>query len=205
MTRVNPWWTGDLGQAHAINDLDDELARRLSLDLTVPLLRSRLDRLESGLAAPEAVVRTVRRRGLAVEITREGHDPEQVDAIARRIDLDFEPIGPSKPVITGFAVALGAIALLFLVFGQWFLAILSGLLVLVPLYIDRSGRTKAADAQARRDDQLARLRADLLQAREDVERREREAAELDTATRGALERLREAPPADPGPPLHGLR
>jgi hypothetical protein len=201
-----PSWAEPVGTVTALlrRDLFDPEAppalRRLALDLATPVLRSRLDHLEASLGAPEQSVRTVRRRGAAIEVTSEGHDPAQFDAAAQRIGLDFQTDGPAKPVTTGFAVGLGAIALLFLVFGQWIAALLFALLVLVPLYLYRNGRTRAADQIARRDEQLAKLRADLVAARKDAEREEREAAAQGVATRRALDRLRGSLPTEPAAP-----
>jgi hypothetical protein len=200
----DPSWTEPAGTVAALvrRDLFDPEApialRRLALDLTAPLLRARLDRLEAGLAETGPVVRTVRRNGVAVEVTPEGHDPAQFDAVLTRIDAGFRLDGPSQRTTVGFAAGLGAVALLFLVFGQWIPAVLFALLVLVPLYLHRNARIQAAGQQVRREGQVERLRADLAAARTDAERATRERAERAAAARTALERLRAALPA-PGP------
>lgn len=201
-----PTWAEPVGTVTALlrRDLFDPEApadlRRLALDLAAPLLRSRLEHLEASLGATEKITRTVRRRSAAIEVTSEGHDEQQFAELERRIGLDYPMDGASKAATTGFAVGLGAVALLFLVFGQWVVAILFALLVIIPLYVYRNGRNQAVHQSARREEQLARLRAELIAARKDVEREEREAAERALATRGALERLKDSLPTEPGPP-----
>lgn len=202
-----PTWAEPAGTVAALlrRDLFDPAApaplRRLALNLAAPCLRARLDHLESTLGTTEKASRTVRRRGVTIEVQCSGHDPKQYDAIVRRIESDFDTRGPSKPLTTGIAAVLGAIALLFVVFGQWFFAILFALAVLIPLYVYRNGRTEAADQLARRDEQVAQFDAGLAKARKDTERDEREATERDLATRRALERLRDSLPTEPDPGL----
>jgi hypothetical protein len=201
----HPSWAEPAGTVTALlrRDLFDPEApaalRRLALDLAAPLLRARLDHLEAGLGATGPVVRTVRRHGVAVDVTPEGHDPAKFDEAVTRIGASFPADGPSRQATIAFAAGLGAVALLFLVFGKWIVAILFALLVLIPLYLHRNGRIQAADQQTRRDEQVARLRADLDAAQVDAERATRERAERGTAEHAALERLRAVLPApDPG-------
>jgi membrane protein implicated in regulation of membrane protease activity len=200
-----PTWAEPVGTVVALlrRDLFDPetpaAQRRLALDLAAPLLRARLGHLEASLGATEKITRIVRRRSASIEVTSEGHDEQQFAELERRIGLDYPMDGPSKAATTGFAVGLGAVALLFLVFGQWVVAILFALLVIIPLYVYRNGQNQAGQQSARREEQLAKLRAELVSAREDVEREEREADERRLATLGALERLKDSLPADPGP------
>lgn len=173
--------------------------RRLALDLAAPVLRSRLDHLEASLGTTEKVTVTVRRRGELIEVTRDGHDPERFAAVERRIDAAFDYAAPSTAVTGAFVAGIGALALLMLFLGQWFLAALCAAVAVVPLWKHRTDAAKAAKQGARRDEQVAEARAALVEARKDAESEERARTERGVATRQALERLRSALPAEPGP------
>lgn len=173
--------------------------RRLALDLAAPLLRARLDRREASLGTTEKATVTVRRRGETIDVTRDGHDPEQFAAVERRIDAAFAAVAPSTAVTASFVAGIGAFAVLMLVLGQWFLAALCAAAAVIPLWKHRTDAAKAAQQNVRRDDQLAEVRAALLKARKDAEREERTETESGIATRQALKRLRSALPAEPSP------
>ncbi len=198
-------WTEPVGTVTSLlrRDLFDPEApvalRRLALDLAGPFLRSRLDHIEASIGTTETVVITIKRRGESVDVTRDGHDPEQFAAVERRIGMAFDLAEPSTPVTAAVAGGLGALAVLMLVIGQWFLAVLCALATLIPLVKHRSDAAKAAKAQAQRDDRVAEVRAALVEARKDAEREERAETERGIATRQALERLRDSLPARPTP------
>ncbi|WP_205324816.1 hypothetical protein [Glycomyces sp. YM15] len=173
--------------------------RRLALDLTAPILRSRLDRLEASLGTTGEVTVTVRRRGEYIAVTSDGHDPEQFAAVERRVDQAFAAAEPSKPLAIAIAASLGLLGVLMILFGQWFAAVLFAAAAIIPIWKYRGDAGKATKDRARRDDQLAEIRTALVKARKDAERQEREATEHGLATGAALERLREALPAEPTP------
>jgi hypothetical protein len=177
--------------------------RRIALGLATPILRSRLDRAEASIGTTEKVTVSVRRRGEYIAVTRDGHDPEQFEAVERRIDEAFDAAEPSKPLAVAIAAALGALSVLTLVFGQWFLAVLFALAVLIPIWKFRSDAAKARKHYHRRDEQLAEVRAALVRARKDAERQEREDTERGLATRRAIKRLRESLPAETAPSALG--
>lgn len=177
--------------------------RRIALGLATPILRSRLDRAEASIGTTEKVTVSVRRRGEYIAVTRDGHDPEQFEAVERRIDEAFHAAEPSKPLAVAIAAALGALSVLTLVFGQWFLAVLFALAVLIPIWKFRSDAAKARKHYHRRDEQLAEVRAALVRARKDAERQEREDTERGLATRRAIKRLRESLPAETAPSALG--
>ncbi|MDN3239772.1 hypothetical protein [Glycomyces tritici] len=169
--------------------------RRIALGLAAPLLRERLDRIEASLGTTEKAVVTVRRRGEYIEVTSEGHDPDQFAAVERRIDQAFAAAAPSKPLSYGIAAALGVLGVLMIVLGQWFLGVLFALAVIIPLWKYRTDLAKATTSNHRRDEQLAETRAALVKARKDAENQERSGTESGLATRRGIERLRECLPA----------
>lgn len=173
--------------------------RRLALDLAAPLLRDRLDRLEAAIGTTQQAVVTVRRRGELIAVTSDGHDPEQLAAVERRIHQAFPTAGPSKTLTVSIAAALALVGLLMLIPGQWFVTVIFVLAALIPIGVHRRDTAKAARQAVRRDEQLADARAALVKARNDAQREEREAAEQADAVRAALTRLRESLTADTAP------
>ncbi|GAA2123647.1 hypothetical protein [Glycomyces algeriensis] len=169
--------------------------RRLALGLAAPVLRERLDRIEAALGTTEKAVVTVRRRGEYIEVTRDGHDPDQFAVVERRIEQAFAAAEPSKPLSYGIAAALGLLGVLMVFLGQWFAAVLFVLAAVIPLWKYRSDAAKAGKALDRRDEQLAETRAALVKARKDAEARERAETERGLATRRAIEHLLECLPA----------
>jgi hypothetical protein len=173
--------------------------RRIALGLAAPILRARFDHLEASLGTTETVTVSVRRRGELIQVTKDGHDPEQFAAVERRVDEAFASPEPSKPLTIGFASVLGLLGVSMLVIGQWFAAVLFAVGVVIPLWKYRSDAVKAKKGNERRDDQLAEIRAALLRAREDAEDQERAETERGIAARRALAGLRAALPAEPDP------
>jgi hypothetical protein len=173
--------------------------RRIALGLATPILRARFDHLEASLGTTETVTVSVRRRGELIQVTKDGHDPEQFATVERRVDEAFASPEPSKPLTIGFATVLGLLGVSMLVIGQWFAAVLFAVGVVIPLWKYRSDAVKAKKGNERRDDQLAEIRAALLRAREDAEDQERAETERGVAARRALADLREALPAEPDP------
>jgi hypothetical protein len=173
--------------------------RRIALGLATPILRARFDHLEASLGTTETVTVSVRRRGELIQVTKDGHDPEQFATVERRVDEAFASPEPSKPLTIGFATVLGLLGVSMLVIGQWFAAVLFAVGVVIPLWKYRSDAVKAKKGNERRDDQLAEIRAALLRAREDAEDQERAETERGIAARRALAGLRAALPAEPDP------
>ncbi|MEU5153215.1 hypothetical protein [Glycomyces sp. NPDC021274] len=198
-------WTDPAGTVADLvrRDLFDPEApmplRRLALGLAAPVLRERLDRIEASLGTPAKATVTVRRRGEYIEVTRDGHDPDQFAAVERRIERAFAAAAPSKPVATAIGAALALLGVLMVAFGQWFLAVLFVLAVIIPIAKYRSDAAKARTNQHRRDEQLAETRAALAKARKDAENQERAETENGLAARRALEQLRETLPAGTTP------
>lgn len=198
-------WTAPVGTVADLlrRDLFDPAApiplRRLALRLAAPILRGRLDHLEAAIDTTETVTVTVRRRGELIHVTKDGHDPEQFAAVERRVDQAFAAAAPSKPLTIAFASVLGILSVSMLVIAQWFAAVLFALGVVIPLWKYRTDAAKARKDDERRDDQLAEIRAALLDARKDAESRERAETERGIATRHALDALRESLPAEPDP------
>jgi hypothetical protein len=173
--------------------------RRIALGLAAPVLRERLDRIEAALDTTEKPTVTVRRRGELIAVTSDGHDPEQLAVVERRIDQAFDTAGPSKPLTVSIAAGLVLVGLFMLIPGQWFATAIFVLAALFPIAMYRRDTAKAAQQRARRDEQLADARAALAKARNDAELKEREAAEQAVAVRAALTRLRESLPAETAP------
>ncbi|MBO3732408.1 hypothetical protein [Glycomyces niveus] len=173
--------------------------RRIALGLAAPVLRERLDRIEAALDTTEKPTVTVRRRGELIAVTSDGHDPEQLAVVQRRIDQAFDTAGPSKPLTVSIAAGLILVGLFMLIPGQWFATAIFVLAALFPIAMYRRDTAKAAQQRARRDEQLADARAALVKARNDAELKEREAAEQAVAVRAALTRLRESLPAETAP------
>lgn len=198
-------WTDPVGTVADLvrRDLFDPEApiplRRLALGLTAPVLRERLDRIEASLGTTRKAVVTVRRRGAFIEVTRDGHDPDQLAAVERRIDRAFDAAYPSKPLSYGIALALGLLAVVTAVLGQWFVAVLCGIGAIIPLWKYRGDAAKARQNHHRRDEQLAETRAALVKARKDAENQERSETENGLATRRGLTRLRDSLPGQTTP------
>ncbi|WP_329412308.1 hypothetical protein OG563_07370 [Nocardia vinacea] len=167
--------------------------RRLALQLSAPLLRSRLD---ATLVAPEPIVTTIKRRNATLEVTSEGHNAERLAAVERRIAVDYNADVPSNAVGAAVFAGLAGLALVMIVFGQWFVAVLFALGALTPVWKYRNDRNAAQDAAARRDEQLAEVRSALVQARKNNADKERRLAERYEADREALDRLIASLPTD---------
>ncbi|NNH72956.1 hypothetical protein HLB23_24370 [Nocardia uniformis] len=168
--------------------------RRLAFQLSAPLLRSRLAGV---LVAPAPVVTAITYRTATVEVTSEGHDTEQLAAVERAIAVGYAD-SPSKTVGTIVFTGLTALALVMVVFGQWFVAVLFALGALIPVGKYRSDRNTAQYEAARRDQQLAEFRSALAQARAANAAQQRRLAEQYQADREALAHLIASLPADRG-------
>ncbi|MEV3934740.1 hypothetical protein AB0K52_01980 [Glycomyces sp. NPDC049804] len=193
---------GDLAELVRRDLFDPEAPiplRRIALGLAAPVLRERLDRIEAALDTTEKPTVTVRRRGELIAVTSDGHDPDQLAVVERRIGQAFDTAGPSKPLTASIAAGLVLVGLLMLIPGQWFATLIFVLAALFPIVIHRRDTAKAAQQRVRRDEQLADARAALVKARDDAELKEREAAEQAVAVRAALTRLRESLPAATAP------
>jgi hypothetical protein len=202
--RSRPSWAEPAGTPAALlrRDLFDPEApvalRRLALDLTAPLLRARLEHARANLAAPEPTVIAVRRRGETIDVTASGHDADALTGAEERISRGFSTDGPSKPLFTTVAAGLGSLALGLAAFGQWALAVVAALAVLIPVLVYRGDKTKARKETEKRDERLADFRAALFAARADADAADKEHAAAHRADRTALERLLAAVPAPAG-------
>ncbi|WP_112133995.1 hypothetical protein [Glycomyces dulcitolivorans] len=202
--RSRPSWAEPSGTPAALlrRDLFDPEApvalRRLALDLTAPLLRARLEHAHANLAAPEPTVIAVRRRGETIDVTASGHAADALTGAEERIGRGFSTGGPSKPLFTTIAAGLGALALGLAAFGQWALAVVAALAVLIPVLVYRGDKTKARKETEKRDERLADFRAALFAARADADTADKEHAAAHRADRTALERLLAALPAPAG-------
>lgn len=190
--RSAPGWAADTGTVAALirRDLFDPAApaplRHLAHRLATPLLHARLT---VALTEPGPVVTTLERRSVTVEVTSAGYDTRHLAIVDRRIVAQYLADAPSVRTGALGTAGLAALTVVLAVSGQWLPAVLCALGTTIPLWKYLRDRTAARAAAARRDEQLAEIRAALDRARVSAAAADRRRAEQYAADRAALDRL----------------
>ncbi|GAB4000177.1 hypothetical protein GCM10029992_31270 [Glycomyces albus] len=196
LQRSEPTWAASSGSVGDLlrRDLFDPEAhparRELALRLCAPLLRSRVEVISAEAVTPVPITRAVKRPGgIAIEVGSDGHDRARLEQAERALIARAGLEGPSTALAVGIGGALGLLAAVSALFGNWFLAVVFALAVAIPVWRHLKGRSDQARRQEYVDGQIEGLRTELARVRDEVGEEEKAREKRAAAAREARDDL----------------